>query len=145
MIAKKDIQAWFRKDWTWAVAFCLAVICFYPELFFVKAAPLVNDHWEQHYPWARLLHDTLAQGRLPFWTPLIHCGFPIAAESQIAIFYLPNLLLSLLLPFPASYAYTMLIHFMISGIGTALYARSIGLTRPAAWFAAVLFVFGTSY
>ena len=125
-MVKKTFRQFFERDWAWAVAFCLAVICFYPELFWVKAAPLVNDHWEQHYPWAWLLHKTLEQGKLPFWTPLIHCGFPIAAESQIGIFYLPNLLLSLLLPFPASYAYTMLIHFMISGLGTALAARCWG-------------------
>ncbi len=142
---QKPSTYWFEKDWAGAVFFLVLVILFYPELALVRSAPLVSDHWQQHYPWALALYQAVQQRHLPFWTPLIHCGFPLAAESQIAIFYIPNLVLDWLLPFRASYAYTVLIHFTLSGIGTAFYARSVGLRAPAAWFAAVIFVFGTSY
>src|SRR6185369_5748721 len=84
----------------WALlGLVLSLFIFYPGLFLFKAAPLTGDHLEQHYPWAMLLADSLKHFRLPFWTPYIHAGFPIAAESQIAIFYLPHLLLYFFLPF----------------------------------------------
>lgn len=127
------------------ILFGVLLCLFYPELFFAKSAPLVNDHWEQHFPWAWTLGQSLRHGMLPVWTPLIHGGFPIAAESQIGIFYLPNLILFGFLPIHWAYSYIVLIHFLISGLATFGYARVSGLSREAAFLAAFLFVFGTSY
>ncbi len=134
-----------RRDVFWAFLLLLAMGIFYPELFLAKSGPLVADHWEQHYPWAFTLSQALHRGVFPVWTSLIHCGFPIAAESQIGIFYLPNLILFFILPLHWAYSYTLIVHFFISGWATYLYCRVMRLTRPAAFFAAFLFVFGTSY
>lgn len=133
-----------KNSWPYLALFA-ALVIFYPELFLVKAAPLAADHLEQHYPWASLLAEHVKQFHLPFWTPLIQCGFPIAAEGQIGIFYLPNLLLSLLLPFEAAYSFTPLFHFFFSGWGTYLYARKMKLEPLPAFTAAFIFVFGTAY
>ena len=118
---------------------------FYPTLFLVRSAPLTGDHWEQHYPWAYLLSQSLHQGSLPFWTSLIQSGFPIAAESQIGIFYLPNLILYALLPFHTAYSYMNLIHFMLASWGTYAFARIIRLQPPGAFLAAVIFLFGAAF
>lgn len=125
--------------------FGLLLCLFYPELLFVKAGPLVADHWEQHYPWAYLLASSLRQGIIPFWTSTMQCGFPLAAESQIGIFYLPNLVFSLLLPVHAAYSYTVLLHYLFSGLMCYAYTRTFGLKRQGALFAACAFVFGTGY
>lgn len=118
---------------------------FYPKLFLGLSAPLVADHWEQHYPWAMLLAENIKRGILPFWTPLIHCGFPIIDEGQIGAFYLPNLILYFFLPFHLAYSWISLVHFLISGWGTYLYSRSIGLSKISSFFSACVFVFGTGY
>lgn len=118
---------------------------FYPELFMARAASLMGDHWEQHHPWAFLMAKSLKQGILPFWTPLIQCGFPIAAESQMGLFYLPNIAFYLLLPFKWAYSYMNVFHFFVSGVGTYFYARKIGLSPAAAFTAGIVFLFGAGY
>jgi len=62
------------------------LFAFLSDLFLVKAAPLTGDHLEQHYPWAFQLAQSLKEFKLPFWTPLIQCGFPLVAESQVGAF-----------------------------------------------------------
>ncbi|MFA7000949.1 MAG: hypothetical protein WC352_02245 [Candidatus Omnitrophota bacterium] len=137
MRPKSDLLSLF------AIAVLLAL--FYPGLVLARQASLMGDHWEQHYPWAWTLADSLHRGQWPFWTPLIQCGFPLAAESQIGIFYLPNLILTLCLPIQPAYAAMNLVHFFVSGAGTYFYSRRIGLRPVAAFVAAVVFVFGTGY
>lgn len=127
------------------LAILVSLVIFYPELFLARSGALIADHLEQHYPWAHLLWQSLHQGVLPFWTPLIQCGFPIAAEGQIGIFYLPNLLLYGLLPFHWAYSYTHIVHYLLVGWGTYVYARQMKLIPIAACIAAFIYVFGTSY
>ncbi|MFA5167166.1 MAG: hypothetical protein WC530_01400 [Candidatus Omnitrophota bacterium] len=118
---------------------------FYPGLVIAKQASLMGDHWEQHYPWAFLMAQSLKQGTEFFWTPLIQCGFPIVAESQMGLFYIPNLLLYAALPIEWAYAYMNLLHFYIAAVGTYLYARQVGINSWGAFVAAIVFVFGTGY
>lgn len=118
---------------------------FYPGLVVAREASLMGDHWEQHYPWAFVLAKALPFGPWPFWTPLIQCGFPIVAESQMGLFYLPNIILYGLLPIQVAYAYMNLVHFFISALGTYLYCRSLRLVPVGAFVAAIVFVFGTGY
>lgn len=121
------------------------LVIFYPELFLAKSASLMGDHWEQHYPWAFFMAQSLKQGVWQFWTPLIQCGFPIAAESQIGLFYIPNIFLYLALPFEWAYSYMNLIHFFIGGISAYAYCRKVGLIPMGAFIAAIIFVFGAGY
>ncbi len=134
-----------KKDFLFLFGLLFSLFIFYPELFFAKAASLIGDHWEQHYPWAYLMDEVLKQGKLPFWTPLIHCGFPIAAEGQIGVFYLPNLLLYLLLPFQWAYSYMNIFHFLVAAWSTYLYARVIKLSGESSFISAFIFTFGTAY
>ena len=110
-----------------------------------RSASLPGDHWEQHYPWAYLFADSLKHFKFPFWTPLIHCGFPITAESQIGLFYLPNMILYLFLPFHWAYSYLNVFHFALAGIATYLYARQMLLRPGASFVAAFIFTFGAAY
>lgn len=147
MISLRGLVQRIRYRWTCpdglAVLGILGLlVAFYPELFLARAASLVADHWEQHYPWAFYTAKSLRQGILPFWTPLIQCGFPIAAESQIGLFYLPNLLLYVVLPIRWAYAYMNIVHFFIAATGTYFYARKMGLNFWGSMVAMIVFVFG---
>ncbi|MBI3999797.1 MAG: hypothetical protein HY351_04200, partial [Candidatus Omnitrophica bacterium] len=134
-----------KKNLYVLAALATLLLVFYPDLFLAKSASLAGDHLVQHYPWAQLLANRSKHFELPFWTPLIHCGFPIAAEGQIGVFYLPNLILFLLLPFRWAYSYLNLFHFLLSGYGTYLYARQMKLSFLAAFVSAFIFLFGTAY
>ena len=134
-----------KKDFLFLLGFLGLLAVFYPGLWLAKQASLMGDHWEQHYPWAFLMAQSLKQGIVPFWIPWIQCGFPIAAESQMGLFYLPNLLFYTILPIQWAYSYMNLVHFFIAGLGTYLYCRKMGLVPAGAFAAAAVFVFGTGY
>lgn len=142
----KRLRSWISHSDHLAILGLLGLLfAFYPELFLVEAAPLTGDHLEQHYPWAFQLARSLKEFKLPFWTPLIHCGFPLVAESQIGAFYLPNLLMYFFLPFHVAYSYMNLVHWFIAGWGTYLYAKQMKLGAMAAFVAAIIFTFGSAY
>ena len=122
-----------------------SLFLFYPALFFAKTAFLTSDHWQEHYPWAVYLYESVRNGVLPFWTTANQCGFPIAAEGQVGVFYLPNLLFGLLLPNQAAYSYQHIFHFLLAGFGLYLYMRSVKEERPGALLAAFIFMFGSAY
>ncbi len=134
-----------RKDILAVLAFLGLLVFFYPGLFLVTSAPLIGDSLEQHYPWAFQLAQSLKELRLPFWTPLIQCGFPLVAESQVGAFYLPNLILLGLLPFHVAYSFMNVFHWFIAGWGTYAYAKQIKLGVMASFVAALIFVFGGAY
>lgn len=134
-----------KKDILFLSGLLASLVFFYPELFLAKAASLIGDHWEQHFPWAFLLDQSLKNGKFPFWTSLIHCGFPIAAEGQIGVFYFPNLVLYLILPFKWAYAYLNVFHFFVAAACTYLYSREIKLSRVSSFISAFIFTFGTAY
>jgi hypothetical protein len=138
-------MAFNRKDGVAVLSLLGLLVLFFPDLFLVRAAPLIGDSLEQHYPWAFQLAQSLKDFKLPFWTSLIQCGFPLVAESQVGAFYLPNLTLLGLLPFHVAYSYMNLLHWFIAGWGTYAYARQMKLEGMAAWVAAVVFVFGGAY
>lgn len=123
----------------------VSLFLFYPKMFLVLQAPLSGDHGVQHFPWAYLLASHLKRLEIPFWTPEMQFGFPIAAESQIGIFYLPNLILYGLLPFRMAYSYMNLVHFLLSGMGMYTYAKKMKLSSISSFVAAFIFVFGAAY
>ncbi len=143
--SKTSSLTFTESAWFFPLTFALLLFGFYPELFLARSAPLVGDHWEQHYPWAALLASSLKQGMLPLWTTAIQCGFPIAAESQIGIFYLPNLALFGLFPVKQAFAWQLPLHFWIGGWSTYAYLREMGMKKMSSFLGACLFVFGTAY
>ncbi|MFB3880384.1 MAG: YfhO family protein [Armatimonadota bacterium] len=87
------------------------------------------------------MHEALRAGRLPLWSPYIFCGYPIAAEGQIAAFYPLGLLISWLLPSPAAINWLVISHLMLAGVGVYLLARTLRLTLPAALLSSIAFSF----
>ncbi|MDD5085091.1 MAG: hypothetical protein PHE61_03490 [Candidatus Omnitrophica bacterium] len=141
----KSTRGWeWQRDGIFILLIFVLLIIFYPQFFLAKGAFLTADHEEQHFPWAFLFSENIKQGIIPFWTSGIQCGFPIAAEGQIGVFYPPNLLFYLLLPIKVAYAYLTLFHFLIAGLGMYIYARRNVIGHLASFLAAVLFLFGTA-
>src|SRR3989338_2629944 len=114
------------------------------DVILLEKAFLSGDHLIQHYPWAKFLQDSIRHFRLPWWTSEIQCGFPLLAEGQIGAFYPPNLLFLSLLPLRWAYNYEILFHFCLGSIFFYLYVRRLGLSRNAAFFAALIFIFGSA-
>ncbi|MGC8837901.1 MAG: hypothetical protein ACP5UM_05740 [Anaerolineae bacterium] len=85
-----------------------------------------------HYPFHAAYATALHQGRLPLWTPLLGCGFPLFGEGQIGGLYPPNLLLYRLLPLDLAHNWSALLHLLLALVTTYALARRWGLSRAAA-------------
>ena len=92
-------------------------------------------------PAKAFMHEALRAGRLPLWSPYIFCGYPIAAEGQIAAFYPVSLLISWLLPSPGAINWLIISHLLLAAVSMYLLARALGMTPLGACFSAFTFSF----
>lgn len=106
---------------------------------------IIADFFDQHLPWAHEYWRVMLEGRWPLWTRGMASGFPLAAEGQIGVFYLGNLLAYRFLPFLAAYTWSIPLHLALGSAGMFFYVRRLGIGREGAWLAAVLFAFGSNY
>ena len=83
--------------------------------------------------------DALRDGRLPLWNPHTFGGWPFIANPQSRVFYLTSLLYVWLAQ-PLALVIELILHLVLAGVGTYALARgSLGTTRGAALFAAIVF------
>ncbi len=100
-----------------------------------------SDITEANFPRRDLLGRGLKAGRIPLWTSLIGCGFPLLGEGQTGVLYPLNLLFFRLFdPIPA-YNFSVILSFIISLIFCYLLARDLGLSRFASAFSSISFTF----
>jgi len=122
---------------------CLLAVFFFPVLSGAKGF-FAGDHMDQHFPWWVWLTREIQSGNFPAWTSLITCGFPLLAEGQTGCFYPLNLFFARFFSPETGYHANILFHFLAGGWFFFLYARFLGLSRKSAFFAALLYVFGTA-
>lgn len=92
----------------------------------------------QFVPWHRLSLETLMQGHLPLWNPLVGMGAPLAANYQSAIFYPANWLLALVTP-EWGHGLLVMLHLIWAGWGMVLLARRLALEPLPAALAGIAF------
>ena len=100
--------------------------------------PVLRDVTFQIQPWLVFLKRELAAGRWPGWNPYSFAGAPFAANGQSAPLF-PLHLLFTLLPLPIGFVVLPWLRLVIAGCGAWIFAREIGLSRPAAVWATVGF------
>src|SRR5579885_3530310 len=71
-----------------------------------------GDPDRMYRPLKSELARALEHGRLPFWSDKFGVGLPLIAESHVAAFYPPNLILYRLLGVPAAYRLSMWLHYL---------------------------------
>jgi hypothetical protein len=98
-----------------------------------------SDLVHQNVPFRQVMAEALRRGELPFWTRDMATGFPLLSEGQVGALYPPNLLLLWLLPIAPAVNLFAILHFLLAGLSTALYARTLGLGVLASTFAALVF------
>lgn len=88
-----------------------------------------------------LLHSArkLLAGEI-FWTSDLWMGMPLLGEPESGTLYLPRLILLGFAP-ATGYALYVYLHYVLAQIALYLYARLLGLGRPAAAFGALAYAF----
>jgi hypothetical protein len=103
--------------------------------------PVGGDPDRMYRPLKSELARALEQGRLPFWSEKFGLGLPLVAESHVAAFYPPNLLLYRFLDVPTAYRLSMWLHHLAIAAATYFYARCIEIPPWGAAMTAVSFTF----
>ncbi|MEM8535422.1 MAG: hypothetical protein AAGF95_31600, partial [Chloroflexota bacterium] len=119
--------------------FVLPLVVFAP-IALMRGVFYILDVQYYFYPYHIMPANLIEQGHLPLWNPYTFSGIPLIGDGQTALFYPPNWLF-FFLPGAVALNYVVLLQFAIAGIGTYLFARSLGLWQMAACVAAIAFMF----
>jgi hypothetical protein len=125
-----------------AALLLVGLLLTYGRLIFEGLVVAGYDTQTYFYPYWAVVFDTLRSGRIPLWNPDLFMGAPLLANSQAAVFYLPNWLLLGLSPERAMSAALML-HVAWAALGTVALARAaLRVGWPAAATGGAVFAFG---
>lgn len=130
------------KDWHAVVVICVLVAIFFRDIL-LKNAFFWEDFLYQFYPFRNFAAVSLSGGELPLWNPYTFSGTPFQADIQSAVFYIPNLLLTLFVSGGKLNFYWLevqiIIHIMVAGIGLYFLAKDFGINRISALFSGITF------
>jgi len=134
-----------RQHLWWPVALLAGLVLLYePRLTLNQGLPIPDDFFtsdlmNDRYPARVELGRALRAGRLPLWTRLIYCGFPLQANPETGLVYPPNLLLFGLLPPALALNYSILLKFFLAGLFVYLLAGRLGAAPGAALASGIAF------
>ncbi len=103
--------------------------------------PVGGDPDRMYRPLKTELVRALRQGHLPEWSDRFGTGLPLIAESHVAAYYPPNLVLYRVLDVSTAYRLSMWGHYLALAAATYFYARCLGVLPWGAALSAVAFTF----
>ncbi len=132
------------KDWHAVLALVLLVGIYFRDIIFQKFF-LWEDFLYQFYPFRHFAAVSMAHGEIPLWNPYTFNGTPFQADIQSALFYLPNVLLTLFVSGDRLHFYWVelltITHYALAGICMYYLARSFEIERIFALFSGIVFTF----
>lgn len=106
--------------------------------------PNLSDVVDENYQMKSYTAQLLGKNIIPLWNPLILCGVPYFANSEIAAFS-PFHLLFRIFPVSKAYGYISLLQTLLAGLFMYIFMRGID-TRPfGSIVAAVTYMFNSSF
>jgi hypothetical protein len=134
-----------KKDFLFLSALFALLILFYAKILFtgkiISAPDIINEFY-----WGVLdIHQKGFGKAFDFnifsagWDIFINSGTTAEGGGNATQLLLYLKLIFLLIPAPASVAWCIVLHLFFGGAGLYLYCRTIGLSRPAAFLAGLIF------
>jgi hypothetical protein len=111
-----------------AVAVFVAVFYLRP---LQPSASIQFDTADLHYPAQKYVADRLWGGAFPFWTPYIYCGYPLAANPKVGVWYPLNWPFFLFGITPRSLELELALHALIACLGAWFFMRRLVRRRAA--------------
>ena len=96
-----------------------------------------------YYPLAQWVGHQLQAGSYPLWLSSIFSGYPIFADGELGLAYLPQIVLLDLLPAPLAMVWLRVLHAFLAGLFAHLYLRTLRLEPLPALGGALVFAFGS--
>jgi hypothetical protein len=138
----KEIEEHKRFPLFFALALLVFVIVLFNKFIFSNAMLFGSDTFQAGVFFREFMVDYFkANGGVPPWDPYIFCGMPFVDSFHGDIFYLPTFIIKMLLPLQRALGWGLIVHIYFAGIFAYLCARGFGLSRVAAAFAGVSYMF----
>lgn len=117
-----------------------AVLIFFAPAALIRGVYFLGDANDY---FARLAYSTarLKEGQIALWNPYLSLGGTHAGDPAALAWYLPALVMFLILPSAVAFNYTVLFHYWLAAVGMYLLARAWGQTRAASVLAALVYAF----
>ena len=104
-----------------------------------------TDPVTQTWAWAEYSKENIRNGDFPLWNTRMYSGTPFVANRLTGL-YNPLILIPLyLLPTVSALSFFYFIHYLLAAWFMYLFLKSLGLSRPAATFGAVAYIFQGAY
>ncbi|MCX6794111.1 MAG: hypothetical protein NTY06_03325, partial [Candidatus Gottesmanbacteria bacterium] len=124
--------------WTWRDTLSISIIIllvgsFFFRLFWPTPQLIVtpdfgtSDAWNLSFATKYFLGTTLHQGKLPLWSATIGDGFPLYAEGETGVLFLPNLVLFSMVNSVAAYNLALVLSVLTAAIGLYVWLTVLGL------------------
>jgi len=130
------------KDWHAVLAIGAMVLVFFRDILLQKAF-FWEDFMYQYYPFRNFAAVSLSNGDLPLWNPYTFSGMPFQADIQTALFYVPNLLLTLFVTNGRLQLFWLeamiILHYAIAGVCLYYLAKDLGARKLFALFGGVVY------
>ena len=121
-----------KKTLAAAAVVVVALLIAWSGPLFNPDATVKFDSLDQHYAHLSFIDEQLTIGEIPFWNHNLYSGYPLVAEQQTGLFYMPNWLLFLVGVSPKSMIWLMFGHALLAGLGMfALIWYLTGRRAPA--------------
>lgn len=137
----------WRNDIGAIIGITAAVVIFFFRLFVpipqIVATPDLgrSDAWHFSFATKFALGQALHKNQLLTWKSTIGDGFPLLAEGQTGVFYIPNALLFTLFDAVTAYNLIIVLAYSMLGIGMYCFVRVVGYSPLAAFFAGITLTF----
>jgi len=118
----------------------LLLAAVYADPLFTRRSFVGRDLVLYALPLEKEVHDAWARGRLPVWSADVSGGRPLFPNPNAGSLYPVRPLLSRL-SFPAAMRLFPVLHWILAGLGMLALLSVLGASPPAAWVAAVTYVF----
>ncbi|HET6317992.1 MAG TPA: hypothetical protein VFG86_16175, partial [Chloroflexota bacterium] len=96
-----------------------------------------------YYPLAEWVGEQLKSGHFPLWLPGIFSGYPIFADGELGLAYLPQVLLLWMLPTPVAMVWLRVLHAFLAGAFMFWFLRTLRLEPVPALGGGLVFAFGS--
>jgi hypothetical protein len=96
-----------------------------------------------YYPLSDWVAGQLKSGSFPLWLPNIFTGYPLFADGELGLLYLPQVLLLFSLPTPVAMVWLRVLNTFMAGLFMYLFLRGWCLASLPALGGAVVFAFGS--
>lgn len=130
------------KDWHALLIMATAVVFFFRDILLEKAF-FWEDFIYYYFPTRNFAATSLAGAEIPLWNPYTFCGMPFLADIQTAVFYIPNLFLTLFVSGERLDAYWLeiftILHYFAAAVFMYYLAKYYGLPAILALFTGLVY------